>query len=271
VIAGLDDSAGGYLAVEQAAREAMWRGWRLRIVHVQDATVRQGHRDALRTAGAELLADGGDRARVLEPALAVSTELRVGSAAGELITASSGAGLVVVGTRGRGGFTELATGSVAHHVAAHAEAPVLVVRIPPRPNGLEWIDHPVLVGIDGSDESYCAFEFAIAEARLRGVGVLAVHAAADAWTDEVDLLHSGVLAGFDSDCLGVPVRRRLVDQDARRALVGLSAQASAVVVAARGRGGFPGLRTGSVTQALIHQSHCPVFVIRGPYVDHPVP
>ncbi|HEY7174550.1 MAG TPA: universal stress protein, partial [Micromonosporaceae bacterium] len=115
------------------------------------------------------------------------------------------------------------------------------------------------------------FEFAIAEARLRGVGVLAVHAAAGEWSENVDPLHGGVLAGFDTDCLGVPVRRRLIDQDARRALVGLSAQASAVVVAARGRGGFPGLRTGSVTQALIHQSHCPVFVIRGPYVDHPAP
>lgn len=268
VIAGLDDSASGYLAVEQAAREAMWRGWRMRIVHVQDATVRPGHRDALRTAGAELLADGADRARVQGPALAVSTELRVGSAAGELIAASTGAGLVVVGTRGRGGFSELTTGSVAHHVAAHAEAPVLVVRIPPRPSGLEWIDHPLLVGIDGSDESYGAFEFAVAEARLRGVGLLAVNATAGQWSDDVDPLRSGVLAGFDNECLGVPVRRRSVEQDPRRALVGLSAQASAVVVAARGRGGFPGLRTGSVTQTLIHQSHSPVFVIRGPHVDH---
>jgi nucleotide-binding universal stress UspA family protein len=269
VVAAMDDSAGGYLAVEQAAREAMWRGWRMRIVHVQDATLRSGRRDALRTTGAELLADGSDRARVLEPALAVSTELRVGPAAGELINAAAGAGLMVVGTRGRGGFSELTTGSVAHHVAAHAESPVLIVRVPPRPSGLEWMEHPVLVGIDGSDESYGAFEFAVAEARLRGVGVVALHAAAGEWSDDVDPLHWGVLAGFDNECLGVPVRRRLVDQDPRKALVGLSAQAGAVVVAARGRGGFPGLRTGSVTQALIHQSHCPVFVIRGPYVDHP--
>lgn len=268
VVAGLDDSAGGYLAVEQGAREAAWRGWPMRILHVQDAPLRPAHRDALRTAGAELLTDGADRARATDPKLRVTTDLRVGSAAGELITASYGAGLVVVGTRGRGGFAELTTGSVAHHVAAHAQSAVLVVRIPPRPAGLEWIEHPIIVGIDGSADSYNAFEFAIAEARLRGVSVEAVHAAPPEWSDRVDPLRSGPLAEFDKECLGVPVRRRLVDQDPRRALVGLSAQAGAVVVAARGHGGFPGLNTGSVTQALIHQAHSPVFIVRGPHVDY---
>ena len=263
VVAGLDDSAGGYLAVEQAAREAAWRGWRLRILHVQDAPLRPGHLDRLRTSGAELLGDGAGRARALEPALAVSTELRVGSAAGELINASSDAGLVVVGTRGRGGFSELTTGSVAHHVAAHAQGAVLIVRIPPRPVGLEWIDRPILVGIDGSDDAYAAFDFAVGEARLRGVSVLAVYASPPGRPGDADPLRAGTLAGFDTECRGVPVRRRLVDKDPRQALVGLSAQASAVVVAARGRGGFGGLHTGSVTQALIHQSHSPVFVIHG--------
>jgi nucleotide-binding universal stress UspA family protein len=267
VIAGLDDSAGGYLAVEQAAREAALRGWRLRIMHVQDAPLRPGHLDRLRTAGAQLLADGADRARGLEPKLAVSTELRVGSAAGELINASQGAGLVVVGTRGRGGFSELTTGSVAHHVAAHAQAPVLIVRIPPRPAGPEWIDRPILVGIDGSADAYNAFDFAVAEAGLRGIGVLAVYARPPGRDDEVDPLRAGTLAGVDTQCRGVPVRRRLVERDPRRSLVGLSAPACAVVVAARGRGGFPGLHTGSVSQALIHQSHSPVFVVRGPFVE----
>lgn len=271
VVAGLDDSAGGYLAIEQAAREAGWRGWRLRILHVQDAPLRPGHLDRLRTSGAELLADGAERARALQPALAVSTELRVGSAAGELINASSGAGLVVVGTRGRGGFSELTTGSVAHHVAAHAQGTVLIVRIPPRPVTQDGADRPILVGIDGSDDAYAAFDFAVAEARLRGASVLAVHASPPGRPGDADLLQAGTLAGVDTECRGVPVRRRLVDRDPRRALVDLSAQASAVVVAARGRGGFVGLHTGSVTQALVHRSHSPVFVVRGPFVDTPRP
>ncbi len=263
VVVGFDDSADSYLALDQAAREAAWRGWPLRVVHVQDPAWWAGSRERTRTEGAELLEDAADRACAEQPAVAVSTSLRVGSAAGELIEASRDAGLVVVGTRGLDGFAELVTGSVAAHVAAEATAPVLVVRVPSKSAQPEWAQRPLLVGVDGSPAGYAAFEFAVAEARLRGVGILVVHAATSPRTS-ADPLYGGTLAGFDTHCLGVHVQRRFVDQDPRRALVRLSARASAVVVGARGGGGFPGLRAGSVAQALIHRAHSPVFVVHDP-------
>jgi nucleotide-binding universal stress UspA family protein len=70
----------------------------------------------------EALSDTG-----FDPA-AVETEIVEGGAARALLDAAHGADLLVVGSRGIGGFKELVLGSVSQQVAHHAPCPVVIVR-----------------------------------------------------------------------------------------------------------------------------------------------
>ena len=62
------------------------------------------------------------------PEVDVRTSIEEGSPAKVLIERSKGCDLMVVGSRGRGGFAGMLLGSVSQHLVAHAHCPVVVVR-----------------------------------------------------------------------------------------------------------------------------------------------
>lgn len=78
--------------------------------------------DVVAQAIAEVVAEGF-------PADRISSKVVCGPAASTLIEAGHDADLLVVGSRGLGGFTGLLLGSVSHQVAAHAPCPVIVVPV----------------------------------------------------------------------------------------------------------------------------------------------
>jgi nucleotide-binding universal stress UspA family protein len=82
-----------------------------------------------REEGARTVLDGAIKDATGDAAtLPVQREVVCGHPAKVLVDASTDAGLLVVGSRGHGGFAGLLLGSVSQHVVAHASCPVVVVR-----------------------------------------------------------------------------------------------------------------------------------------------
>ncbi|MEE1788592.1 universal stress protein [Streptomyces sp. SP17BM10] len=62
------------------------------------------------------------------PGVPVNQSVMPGNATGSLLQAANGAVLLVVGSRGLGGFSGALLGSVSRHVTEHAPCPVVIVR-----------------------------------------------------------------------------------------------------------------------------------------------
>jgi nucleotide-binding universal stress UspA family protein len=140
IVVGVDHSAGAKEALRFALEEAQLRQATLRAVHAwQSAYIGvTGMEGALPAAGDELHELRAAAAAALDATLkeaipepgGVEVERRVveGAPAAVLVEESRGADVLVVGSRGHGGFAQLLLGSVSQQCAHHAECPVVIVR-----------------------------------------------------------------------------------------------------------------------------------------------
>jgi len=137
IVVGIDGSETGRLAAGWASDEARLRGDGLRLVSawsIPATTFLAGEMGTTEDLAAEL-AQGAREAlaaarREVDPGLAVETVAVEGQAASVLLEASEDADLLVVGSRGLGGFRGLLLGSVSQQCVAHARCPVVIVRHP---------------------------------------------------------------------------------------------------------------------------------------------
>ncbi|HET6215120.1 MAG TPA: universal stress protein, partial [Micromonosporaceae bacterium] len=271
-------------ALRWALDEAAWRPAPVRLLCVVDQEVRPApippmpgdlHRHDER-ARAQAMIDQAVAEAARTTRQPVEGTVLDGAAATILCEQSRHARMLVLGSRGLGGFTGLFVGSVSVAVAVHAHGPVVVVR-----DGEPALTagRPVAVGVDESDQTRLAIGFAMEEAAARGVGLLAVRAWASPpvpWRSDVRPLVEDVaeletaerhelseaMRSWRDKHPTVAVTTRLVAADARHALTAVSHDAQLVVVGSRGRGGFAGLLLGSVSQHLLHHATCPVAVVR---------
>jgi nucleotide-binding universal stress UspA family protein len=137
IVVGVDGSSHSHKALAWAAEEAAIRNASLTVLTVAQAVVGYAGGpltfpgDNAQTATAKDAAQAETDQILSElaskPASVTVTAVH-GLPAQELIRASAGADLVVLGSRGAGGFSRLLLGSVTAQVAEHADCPVTIVR-----------------------------------------------------------------------------------------------------------------------------------------------
>ncbi|MDI2124760.1 universal stress protein [Yinghuangia seranimata] len=292
VLVAVDGSQASDNAVDWAADEAVLRGSTLEVLHAWEWNFYEGgdwYDGDPDGEAAETVRTAAERARHRRPGLTVTTTVEPGVPEDVLAKASERAGLLVLGSRGRGGFAGLLLGSVSRAVAAAGRGPVLVVRSGIEGSGQPPYDadyfriatRPVVVGV--SDESCLpAVEAAFAEASGRKQSLRAVHA----WSFPDLAAHGATPAGAGATAEAVRICRRngeivlaetlnavrdrykdvdvheeVVNRRHAQAMVEASDGASLVVIATRHRTGFADRHLGPVTHALLHHAHAPVLLV----------
>jgi nucleotide-binding universal stress UspA family protein len=233
-------------------------------------------------AGKATLQAGVLHARAFAPDVNVTSLLVEDAPAAALLSVVDRAEMIVVGTRGLGGFAELVVGSTSLKVATHAGCPVVVVRdeAPGPAQGPEV--GRVVVGIDGPDRLPTnALAFAFQEASSRHTGLTVIHGWQEPFYDlpgkgapipkliQVEEFQadqrgwlSEALAAWQEKYPEVEVKLDVLAQDPAAALVAASTGAELLVMGTHGHGGPHGvMMLGSVTHALLHHAHCPVAVV----------
>jgi nucleotide-binding universal stress UspA family protein len=282
VIVGTDGSDVSLRAVDWAAREAVLRDRPLRIVSVPALPPRMSWyqhsgppavADVVHERAEQAVAGAAARATAVEPGVGVSTAVLPGAPSSVLAETADGAAMLVVGSRGGGGFAALLLGSVGRDVAFSAGCPVVVVR-----EEAMGGHQQVVVGVhDGAQASALGFAFEEAQRRLARLHVVYAWqiflpglrpglggesgSEAQRGTPEAAQWLAGLIAPWRQKYPAVEVAEDSVHASPSRVLVGASARADLVVL---GRDGGPdsgNAGPAALAHAMLNHAHCPVAII----------
>jgi nucleotide-binding universal stress UspA family protein len=283
IVVGVDGSRNADRALRWAVDEAELRGTTIELLYAYTMQLRH----PLRLHTTHELADDVvdqivDRNRdALDRVKWIATlvPLLGSSSSSALIEAGDEAELVVVGSRGLGGFAALLLGATSYRTAAHAPCPVAVIR---GEGGASGRRHPrrIVVGIDDSRGARRALRWALEEAELHDVPVEIVHA--------YDVPTPHRLAGPPPDAQADQLQgdaREAAHDVVERALVTVDAAAgieiqpvvapgspagllldrvgpdTLLVVGTRGFGSIGQIVVGSVSHQCLHHADGPMVVV----------
>ncbi|WP_371616736.1 universal stress protein [Streptomyces sp. NBC_00454] len=301
VVAAVDGSEHSLKALEWARAAALRHHTGLLVAHVlpDSAQLYAARRSSLKDSHEphEVPDPVSERIRaVLAEGRPLPSEVHYESLEGSVPEAlraiGEGARMLVMGSRGRGGFAALLLGSNSRAVATSAPCPVVVVAHEER--GVEVAAQPsagrVVLGLHASETPDNVLDFAFAEAAARGTTVQVVSAYSippsptmvidspfavippeallgedeNAVPAEREMLRSQTerLAPFRAKYPKVPVEQAAVPGDAAGRLVATSNSAALVVVGRHHpRRHIRSLMIGSVANAVLQHAHGPVAVV----------
>jgi len=283
IVAGVDGSANAMVALEWAATQAQRTGAVLEIVTAFG-------RDYVFLTPSEVnrvmdtdIDDATVRVKTIAPEVAISSRTYAGSPEAVLLEESAGADLLVLGSRGRGGFAGLLLGSVGRNCVHRAQCPVLIVGqhthlVEPKETGTRppSSTHRIVVGVDGSPSSLAALDWAITQAQLTGAvldvlmtwhrpygyGWSPVRTHHDPGHENEKRLHE-LLKHLRGTRPNVSIQPIVTEGRPAPLLVNSSQGADLLVVGSRGHGEFSGMLLGSVSEHCVTHAACPVLVVRG--------
>ena len=128
VVVGYDGSPGSTRALEWAARAAVALVADLEIYTIHASDYEFISKEEVQVTMQSLVDEAIGHVAAIAPSISTTGFSQVGSPAQVLLEASSGADLLVVGSRGLGGFKGLLLGSVSQQCAQHATSSVMIVR-----------------------------------------------------------------------------------------------------------------------------------------------
>lgn len=288
IVVAVDGSEAGAAAVAWAANAAAKRSAPLKLVtaytmpqfmYADGMIPPQELYDQLEDEAMEKINDAREIVTGFDENIEVSYYIGEATPIDLLLQLSEDADIVVMGSRGLGGLSGLVLGSVSSAVVSHAACPVVVVR---KDNDVTVENKygPVVVGVDGSDISRKALDYAFREADARGATLRAVHSWADAQVQTSLVGLAAVQSQLDAmsaqerkilqDELA-PMREKypevtveeVVERDRPiQVLKENSDDAQLLVLGSHGRGGFRGMLLGSTSRALLQYAPCPMMVVR---------
>jgi nucleotide-binding universal stress UspA family protein len=210
-------------------------------------------------------------ARTVQLDVPVDAVVGRGGPAEVLLAASADAALLVIGSRGRGGFARLLLGSTSTQCATHATVPTVVV-----PADADAVTaRRLLVGFDGSPNSMAALRWAVRFAApgstvtvawVWDATPLAVGSDAFFFPDASDLAaerfnHLVEPVDMEATERDVTLVRDFIRGTPRAALSERSADADLVVLGARGHGAVGSAILGSVSTWVLHHVQRPVAIV----------